>query len=98
MDGEEALRSGRERRLGPRWVHGQGPWVYVDQHGSGSGLEHGRDGRSARVADRDDFIAGAHAQGLQCEPQGVGAAGDPHPVGHAAVLGQFALELGTRLS
>src|SRR5258705_9252067 len=78
MDRKEALRPRVECRLGAGRVHGQRLWVNVHQHRDGAGLEHGGNGRSAGVTDRDDFVAWAHAQGLEGEPYGIGAARYPH--------------------
>ena len=74
VDGDDGLGPGRDLGLDQLRIDVE---VLVDVHedGFGAGLADGFRGRDEAVGDGDDLVAGADAQGLEGDVDGVGAVG-----------------------
>ncbi len=66
--------------------------------GRGAGAQNGADRGEKAERGGDDRHAGADAGGGQRQPEGVGARGAAHGVGHAQLLGRGPLKGGDRLA
>ena len=93
MHGNDGLGTRRDGALQLPRIQRVGLFVDVDKHWLGAAITDRFSGRHEGVRHRDDFIAGPDALGKQCQPEGLGAAADPHGNTRLTVRGEILLQL-----